>query len=76
MVRNSFGIRWFGALMLMWAVVGCAEQGPVTAGSTLPDFTVSSAGSYGGVSRADLKGKPVLIDFWATGGDLIWPSRA
>lgn len=66
MVRNSHAIRWIGSFVLAWAVVGCAEQGPLTAGATLPDFTVASAGTYGGVSRADLKGKPVLIDFWAT----------
>ena len=67
MARKFKAIRYAGVFILGWAATACGPgSGPIQVGATLPDFTVTSAGSYGGVSLADLKGKPVLIDFWAT----------
>lgn len=47
-------------------VFGCSPEGS-TVGSRAPDFELASLASPSKtVHLADLKGKPVLLDFWAT----------
>ena len=68
--------RWL-LLSLMVGLVGCSRQSasrpspkerviPVgEIGSSLPDFTVDGLQGHK-ISSADLHGKVVLVDFWAT----------
>ena len=42
------------------------DKPPVPIGSAAPDFTVTPVSGGAPVSLKSLRGKPVLIDFWAT----------
>jgi cytochrome c biogenesis protein CcmG/thiol:disulfide interchange protein DsbE len=60
------------ALLLTLVVAGCDAAGPGSAASdgaadgfAAPDFTLEAL-TGGAVSLAELRGRPVLIDFWAT----------
>ncbi len=48
--------------------IGCQSPGdPIAVGSEVHDFTVAKAGNIDRlVQFKDLKGKPMVIDFWAT----------
>ena len=52
------------AAFVWWSSSG--EADPVVAGARAPAFTLPKVGAPGDVSMADLKGKVVLINFWAT----------
>lgn len=69
---------WFYLCLVMFGLAGCNQQpaGPATAkqtasvaageiGSSLPEFVVKDLQGRP-VSSADLRGKVVLVDFWAT----------
>ncbi len=59
--------RWVAATVVGLAAlaVGCQAQPEARLGGVAPDFTLASVdGSR--VRLADLKGKPVLVNFWAT----------
>ena len=57
-----------GTLLLLSLVVlltGCRVETPGAAGQTAPEFTLELLDGNS-VSLADLRGKTLLIDFWAT----------
>jgi thiol-disulfide isomerase/thioredoxin len=45
---------------------GDEDKPPVPIGSVAPDFTVKPASGGAAVSLRSLRGKPVMVDFWAT----------
>lgn len=49
---------------LMLALGSCRSSEPAKIGSTAPDFTVSDGQKT--VQLSQLRGKPVLLNFWAT----------
>jgi len=56
--------RWIVAAALL--LVACSQNAPMARmGGQAPDFTLQTADG-GTVRLADLKGKPVFINFWAT----------
>jgi peroxiredoxin len=53
-------------IVLLLAVCGCArEEKPALAGNPAPDFTLRNLAGQE-VKLADLRGKVVLVNFWAT----------
>jgi cytochrome c biogenesis protein CcmG, thiol:disulfide interchange protein DsbE len=58
----------FAILLLMAALVlalgSCRRSEPATIGTTAPDFTVNDG--HKTVTLSQLRGKPVLLNFWAT----------
>jgi len=63
-MKNRFQLVGMAALIL--AVAGCATEG-TSVGSIAPDFPVSSLKEPGKEVRLnDLRGKVVVLDFWAT----------
>ena len=53
------------ALLVALLVMGCRVEEPSARGEAAPDFVLPRMGG-GEVSLEDLRGKTVLIDFWAT----------
>jgi len=58
-------VRKFGLLGLLAVLCGCAQEGS-NVGNIAPDFTVQMIAGQKNVSLSDLRGKVVLVDFWAT----------
>jgi len=54
-----------GALLVLGLVVGCGPAAEARMGSPAPDFTLQTADGAT-VQLAQLKGKPVWVNFWAT----------
>lgn len=52
------------AAVLVFAVASCRNSEPAKIGTTAPDFTVSDGQKT--VRLSELRGKPVLLNFWAT----------
>ena len=58
--------RWICALFLLLAVTACNKQeAPATEGAQAPDFTLNDL-SGRPVQLSSLRGKVVLLNFWAT----------
>ena len=63
-----------GALALLWPVMSCFAQNappqikPLTIGDTVPDLVLTNVINYpvSEIRLSDLKGKLVILDFWAT----------
>ena len=53
------------ALAIGLVAVGCRIEAPVPAGDPAPEFRLTLL-EGGEVVLADLRGKTVLLDFWAT----------
>lgn len=51
--------------VLALALAGCGAQAPAAGPKPAPDFTLKTPAG-GAVSLAEMKGKVVLLDFWAT----------
>jgi peroxiredoxin len=51
-------------IALAFALVSCRTSEPAAIGSTAPDFTVNDGQKA--VTLSQLRGKPVLLNFWAT----------
>lgn len=68
MENRRFASCCFLTVALAWVSAGCGNpSGPLEEGASVPDFTVSSAAEPAkSVSMSDLRGKPILVDFWAT----------
>ena len=73
----AFGVQRWGTLLrfsgcgllALWMVTGCSpvEEGkPNGPGPKAPDFSLQRLGSDERVGLADLQGKVVILDFWAT----------
>ena len=64
------GAQWLAAgvvvaALLAWLLAGEAPE-PVDRGSPAPPFELPRVGEPGSVSLASLRGKVVLLNFWAT----------
>jgi cytochrome c biogenesis protein CcmG, thiol:disulfide interchange protein DsbE len=60
----AFGLSISLLLALVFALVSCRASEPAAIGTTAPDFTVSDGQKT--VTLSQLRGKPVLLNFWAT----------
>ncbi len=74
---TSFFEKNRGRLLALMAIVGVAfliwvdahrppGPGPLAEGAPLPDATLPVLGRAAPLHLADLKGKPAVLDFWAT----------
>jgi cytochrome c biogenesis protein CcmG/thiol:disulfide interchange protein DsbE len=54
----------FAAAALVLALASCRNSEPAKIGTTAPDFTVTDGQKT--VRLSQLRGKPVLLNFWAT----------
>jgi len=61
------GLRLGFALVLAFSLVACGERAapPIEPGLAAPDFALSRIGG-GELALRDLRGKVVLVNFWAT----------
>ena len=60
--------RWIGSILLvaLFALAGCTKhEAPAVEGSLAPDFTLNDLAGHP-VQLSALKGKVVLLNFWAT----------
>ena len=69
-MSRRIGAPWLaaavlGAALLAWLFAGEAPE-PIDRGSPAPAFELPSVGETGTVSLASLRGKVVLLNFWAT----------
>ena len=57
---------WLSLLLFLFALPGCTkEEKPAVVGNPAPDFTLKDLGGRA-VKFADLRGKVVVLNFWAT----------
>jgi thiol-disulfide isomerase/thioredoxin len=66
MIRNI--LAWSFLFILVCGLYGCAEDEPSPEGPPVPapEFTLPVLGEAGEISLAELRGKIVIVDFWAT----------
>ncbi len=67
---SRVGVRWLAAgvvaaALLAWLIAGEAPE-PVDRGSSAPAFELPQVGAADSVSLASLRGRVVLLNFWAT----------
>ncbi|MHC4303529.1 MAG: TlpA family protein disulfide reductase [Planctomycetota bacterium] len=63
-MKRNFVLTW--AAVAASLVLGVEARGQVTRGQEFPDFTAKDAITGEQFSLSDLRGKVVLVDFWAT----------
>ena len=64
-VRAWLGLGWMGLAVLGCGIESAGEDGSEVAREMAPDFTLERL-QGGSVTLSELRGKTVIIDFWAT----------
>ena len=79
-MKSKYGLFILIAFLLLIAIVGCGNEGNASeaatgisgletgnrAGMLAPDFTLNDVTTGETLTLSELRGKPVLINFWAT----------
>ncbi len=67
-IARTRWVRIFGVLVSAWVFFGCMDEDRApSVGADAPDFAVSPLGDLSKhVALKDLRGKVVIVDFWAT----------
>lgn len=63
---NPYKMLGFAALVAVAVIIGCDEQGGASQGKAAPDVQVQTLNGNAKVALSSLKGKVVVLDFWAT----------